>query len=187
MWFLKLEMKKLKAALLGAVGTISSVKSSTSRGFYCTTLTEFSLSVLEAMTTARASKWWMTFVNEGSINGVVLVPTVGNSKVPPQLNAVCSKSHLSFRQTLLKNFLHNPLMSLDPTHQVTSISAEQMIWLTKTVGMEFFCVFLKLEYLLPNENLAGKGVGEWGRASLRSPFLRRDKTCDAESVASSSV
>ena len=82
-------------------------------------------------------------------------------------------------------FEHNPPTHLDPTHQTTSFSADQMIQFARAVVLEVsLASFGMLEDLLLKTNLIGRGGG---KASSRSVYSSRAGTSVGDSVASQSV
>ena len=142
-------------------------------------LTEFGLSELEMMASAKAQELWPDS-HVVSSDGMVRVPTVGSCGGLPDANVVRTKYYPSqSAKSLLKDFFeHNPPTHLDAAHQMTSFSADQMIQFAKAVGLEVsLASFGMLEDLLLITNLIGRRGGGGGghpvsQRSLIVPNMR---------------
>ena len=93
------------------------------------------MSELEAMARAKVDRTGPYF-NVGTGSGFVLVPTVGSSSVPTNVEAARTKFNPSQPgKSLLKDFFEiNPPTHLEPARQTTSFTADQMNQLARAVG-----------------------------------------------------
>ena len=128
--------------------------------------------------------------NVVSSDGMVRVPTVGSSGVPPDVATVRTKYYPSqSAKSFLKTFFqHNPPTHLDATHQTTSLSADKMIQFARAVALEVFLASSRmLEELLLKVNLIGRcGNRGGGKTSCSSAFCSRTGTSVGTSVGSHS-
>ena len=137
-------------ALRSRIGRVNTGKSCLSGNYAEKTLTEIGLSELHRMARAKTGE-----LGPGSCvvssDGMVPVPTMVSSGVPPYVGAVRTKYYPSQSAiSLLKAFFeHNSPTHLDATHQTTSFSADQVVKFARAVGLEFSSAsFGMLEELL---------------------------------------
>ena len=122
------------AALLGGIGRDSRGKLCPSNDFPQKPFTKWGLSELEMMARTKAVEVGPGS-NVKSSDGMVRVPTVDSSGVPPEVDAVCTEKYPSQSARILKDIFElNRLTRLDAGHQTTSFSADQMIQFAKVVG-----------------------------------------------------
>ena len=147
--------------------------------------TDYGTSELESIARKRVDDVSGKRVHEAA---GMCVPCSSGTTVQHGLGSGRSKHYPSFSaRTLLKEcFADNPPVQLDPHHQLTGMSSDQMIQFAGRIGLEVsLATFGKLEdVLLKIGGKTGRNVDDKG--SGQSPSLSRAGSTVMESVASRS-